>query len=355
MRRIPQKDHTVVLTDPVVYTDNKARNRSGHMTHAMTEFAPGCFIDFQSSCSPVRLRGHSAYGFAEYRISRDYGETYSEVKTLPYSWQALMDGMFTISVEKAVTCQDGSILAFCLRNTMLSEVCCEPWLTPVAVRSRDGGETWEEAFEVSPYKGRIYDAITLNGKIYFVQLNCDGFPGKNRETKYVLFVSEDDGKSFRELSRLPVDAVGRGYGALLWDGTLLHFYGCNIPQWKWMDHAVSRDFGKTWTVTEACFMEKGIRNCQLAYMEGVYLAHGRDGECTGFALYTSRDGQKWSKASYIGTRIGPCYYSNNLLLQKPGEKPFLLLQYSECWEDFDWGETGTACVDAMHRELRVEN
>ena len=141
---------TVHFTDPTVYVDNKKRNRSGHMTHAMTLLPNGSFIDFNSNCSPVRCAGHSAYGFVEYRLSSDGGKTYSEVFPLPYSVDSFMDGMFTISVEKAVTCPDGSILAFCLRNTAFEEICCEPWLTPMAVRSRDSGKTWEAPFEVSP-------------------------------------------------------------------------------------------------------------------------------------------------------------------------------------------------------------
>ena len=79
-----------------------------------------------------------------YRYSSDGGKTYTDPVPLGYSVDAFMDGLFTISVEKAVTCPDGSVLAFCLRNTMLEDVCCEPWLTPTAVRSRDGGRTWEE-------------------------------------------------------------------------------------------------------------------------------------------------------------------------------------------------------------------
>lgn len=53
-----------------------------------------------------------------------------------------MGGKNTISVEKAVACDDGTVVAFCLRNTTLQEVCCDPLDELSVVRSFDGGKTW---------------------------------------------------------------------------------------------------------------------------------------------------------------------------------------------------------------------
>ena len=64
--KIENEKYTVEFTEPVTYVDNKARNRSGHMTHAMCEFKPGCFIDFNSNCSAIRHGGHMPYGWVEY-------------------------------------------------------------------------------------------------------------------------------------------------------------------------------------------------------------------------------------------------------------------------------------------------
>ena len=116
-KKIVHDNYTVEIEAPEVYVDNEARKRSGHMTHAMAEFAPGCFIDFNSNCSATRLGGHSAFGFVEYRISRDSGKTYSPVRELAWTKDVLLEGMNTISIEKAVACNDGSIVAICLRNT----------------------------------------------------------------------------------------------------------------------------------------------------------------------------------------------------------------------------------------------
>ena len=72
-RRIERGGYAVVLSDPVLYVDNEARRRSGHMTHALAEFAPGCLIDFNANSSAELYDGHSTNGWVEYRVSRDGG------------------------------------------------------------------------------------------------------------------------------------------------------------------------------------------------------------------------------------------------------------------------------------------
>ncbi len=345
-----ENGYRVCLSEPVMHVDNAKRKRSGHMTHAMTMLSEGKFINFQSSCSPVRCGGHSAYGYVEYRFSEDYGRTYSDAKILPCSWDALMNGEFSMSVEKAVTCKDGSILAFCLRNTMLAPVCCEPWLTPWAVRSRDGGETWEAPFEVSPHRGRIYAATVVNGRIFFLQFKYEDFLGSQSEHKYGIFTSDDDGETFYELAELPIDGFGRGYGALLWDGNVLHAYAYNINDECHMDHAVSRDEGKTWELCEPCYLDRGIRNPQVAIIDGVYICHGRGDNARDFVYYSSLDGQNWSKHLLAEEGPGWSYYSNNLLLTENG-KSTLLIQYSAPIHE---GALARRQVNVMHQTLWIE-
>ena len=65
------------ISDPEMYVNNEARSRSGHMSHAMVEYAPGKIIAFNSNCSAVRYEGHSAFGWIEYRYSEDGGKTWS--------------------------------------------------------------------------------------------------------------------------------------------------------------------------------------------------------------------------------------------------------------------------------------
>ena len=82
---ICHENYRVVFENEELYVDNQSRKRSGHMTHAMTELSSDAFIDFNSNCSAVRLGGHSAYGWVEYRISEDNGRAYGETRVFPYS------------------------------------------------------------------------------------------------------------------------------------------------------------------------------------------------------------------------------------------------------------------------------
>ena len=73
MRTLKRENFTIQVSDPELYVDNQARGRSGHMSHAMAEFAPDTMIDFNSNCSPLRFDGHAAFGWIEYRVSKDAG------------------------------------------------------------------------------------------------------------------------------------------------------------------------------------------------------------------------------------------------------------------------------------------
>ena len=49
-KEIKHENYKAIIETPTVYVDNEARRRSGHMSHAMAEFAKGSFIDFNSNC-----------------------------------------------------------------------------------------------------------------------------------------------------------------------------------------------------------------------------------------------------------------------------------------------------------------
>ena len=347
-KEITHPDHRVILENPTVYVDNEKRGRSGHMSHAMAQFAPGCFIDFNSNCSANRHGGHFPYGWVEYRISRDCGKTYSDVKTLDYSMDCFLDGVHYISVEKAVACDDGTIVAICLRNDATHTYCCEPWSTPTVILSHDEGETWSDPYEMCPHAGRPYDACYHNGAIYVLHYCNEHFLGTDPSHVYRIYKSEDCGKSFRELSVIPFDTLRRGYGSILFDDKGdLHAYAYNEGDECNMDHAVSHDGGKSWEVLAPCFLEKGIRNPQTALVDGVYILNGRAKEVLGFVLYTSKDGNVWDEGIFVEYAPGAgAYYSNNLnLCDENGN--FLLIQYSSCYD-------GKAKVNVMHMNLRVQ-
>ena len=96
--KIKRDGYTIELSQPTLYVDNESRGRSGHMTHAIVEYAPGKLIDFNSNCSAVIHGGHSTYGFVEYRLSNDGGENFSEIYELPYSKKSFFDGVQADSI-----------------------------------------------------------------------------------------------------------------------------------------------------------------------------------------------------------------------------------------------------------------
>ena len=330
-----RKNYTLEIEEPTIHVDNGARGRSGHMSHALASFAPNTFIDFNANYSAVRNGGHYCYGWIEYSISKDSGKTFSELRTFPYSMKCFEDGLYTISVEKAVGCDDGTIVAFCLRNSALENMFCVPWETPTVVRSTDGGETWGEATELCEYKGRVYSAFCHEGAIYVLMFCNDYMWGQTEEHKYRLYKSTDNGVTFEEVSVVPFNTLDRAYGTMLLDQQgVLHVFVYNRKDEFVIDHAISKDMGKTWEILDMVPVNEGIRNPQLAYIDGVYVMHGRSWCKGGIAgenlvLYTSEDAYHWDEAIIIAhTKPSGQYYSDNLNLTDENGN-FLLIQYSE--------------------------
>lgn len=348
VQKIERENYILEFSKPEVYVDNKARNRSGHMSHAMAEFAPNKYINFNANCSPTRTDGHSVYGWIEYRISEDGGETYSKVYDFPYSKQAFEERKFMVSVEKAVSCEENHIVAFCLRNIGGVEGCCEPWDTPTAVISKNGGKSWGEPFEISPYKGRIYDAACYNGDIYFLEFCNENFLGEKPEHVYRLYVSRNKGESFEEVCVVPfADTMQRGYGAMLFDPDgRLHIFAYNRDNEFEIDHIISPDCGKSWGESHTNYLAKAIRNPQVTFIDGVYIIHGRAEDCTGFVLYSSTDCENWDEGTFLEEKHMLCYYSNNITLKAPDNSNRLLIQYSECYE--------SCRVNVMHVWMKVK-
>ena len=353
---IRREGFTVTVEEPTVYVDNQARRRSGHMTHGLAALDGKRFIDFNSNCSAERAGGHSTYGYVEYRTSEDAGKTYSEPSILPLSWEMFLDGIYSLSVEKVVATGTGRLVAVCLKNSAAGEeLCCEPWQEPFVIISDDFGKTWSSPRGFTPYKGRPYAACYQSGTI-FIMHNCnEHFLGSSPEHLYRLYVSTDNGETFSERAVIPFpDTTRRAYSALLFapDG-VLHAYAYNEADEAHTDHAVSRDEGKTWEVLPPVVTAKGLRNPQMAVIDGVFIAHGRAGDAKGLILYTSLDGCTWDEGTKIVEVPYPAgaYYSNNVVLEDEKGK-FLLMQYSHPYtmDSPYWN----ARVNVMHAVLRVE-
>lgn len=354
MHTLVHDNYTVEIEKPHIYVDNESRKRSGHMTHALARFSENEFIAFNSNCSAKRWGGHSPYGFIEYRLSQDSGKTFSEIFTLPYSIESFLDGIYAISVEKAVVCDDGTLVAFCLRNSAEGPTCCEPWDIPTVITSSDKGKSFSTPQELCTYKGRVYDAVYKDGVIYALQFCNENFLGTEKEHVYRIFTSEDNGKSFEEKCILPIDGKDHSYASLLIDKDgNLHAYGYCASNEQYLDHAISYDNGKNWTVLEPCFIKEGARNPQIALVDGVYILHGRAQDRKGFMIYSSPDGQNWDE----GVRLAPknhlagAFYSNNLNL-KDENGEFLLVQFSETYTDKE-DAFYVATVNVMHTQIRI--
>lgn len=346
--------NTIHLSEPEIYVDNEKRGRSGHIGHGLVEFAPGKIMAFNSNVSDKKYSGHSTFGWVEYRISEDYGKTWGEIQNLPYSVEEFYDGVHNVSVEKAVVCDDGTIVAFCLMNS--PEKLAEPWDNPRYVTSKDSGKTWSESKEVSPYKGRIYDALYYNGAIYVLEFCNDAaesFTGNSDEHLYRIFKSDDNGGSFYELSVVGFpETISRAYGNMIFtpEGRLM-VYAYNVSDENNMDCVISDDCGKTWGNYTKCYLENKIRNPQVNILDGQYILHGRAGESeagTGsFVFYTSKDGLVWDEGTILVKNRPACFYSNNLVVKCPDNKERMLVQYSENYNDPIPG-VWNAQVNVMH-------
>lgn len=334
--RIQGKKNNILVGAPTLSIDNQARGRSGHMGHPLLNLGNGRIMAFNSNVSANRCDGHSGFGWMEYRISEDYGETFGACNVIPYTEQVLLDGLYSAIIEMAVVCDDGSIVAFCNIFSQENAVCCNPYGKPTYIRSTDAGKTWEEAKNLSDFEGRVYGSRYYNGNIYVLEFCNKDVVGEKPEDLYRIFISRDNGKNFEELCVVPfTSTVGRFYGTLVFtpNGDLIA-YAYNQDSETELDYALSSDCGQTWRETGTCHLAKCIRNPQIAVLDGQFILHGRESCYTNaFVLYTSSDGIHWDEGSRIVDVLpGTSFYSNNVVVSKDG-KDRLLVQYSQTYEN----------------------
>lgn len=331
----------------ILFVDNSAKGRSGHLGHALVEYEPGKILAFSANCSDQN-NGHNGDGWMEFRRSVDGGRTWSEPQPLEYSKRVYdSDSGRSVMCEKAVLAQDGSILLFNLECANVAEkrYTWQPLFVPTVMRSSDGGKTWQEPVAVGDEPGRIWDVITHEGVIYALELANDStvkWYGTSPEHHYSLYVSTDDGNSFSRRSILPFEFEERGYGALtiLPDGKLIAYIYNQLDELH-LDYAISGDNGNTWSEVKTAYFAKQIRNPQISPFAGGYVLHGRSGskgeeDIRGhFVLYTSTDGIHWDEGQYLKKKTASAgAYSNNLLLHNPDGQPSgkLLIQASHAYE-----------------------
>ena len=322
----------------ILFVDHAAAGRSGHLGHALVEYAPGGILAFFANCSAYH-GGHSGDGWMEYRRSEDGGRTWGEPSVLDYS-RAVYEGHpdHSVMCEKAVLADDGAIILF---NLECRGKKWQPLAVPTYLRSIDGGLTWQPARVMGDHPGRIWDAMVHEGCIMALELCNDSkvaWYGNLPEHHYALYVSTDNGQTFARRSVLPFEFEKRGYGtmAILPDGNLV-VYVYNQADEKHLDYVTSVDGGHTWSDVQTSYMAKQIRNPQMAAFKQGYVLHGRSGnrgaetEKGHFVLYASRDGLSWDAGRYLRIRqAGLGAYSNNVSISGPDR---LLIQASHAYEE----------------------
>ena len=359
MKILSPKNPKIIFYDEHVFVDHEKKRRSGHLGHALAECKDGSILAFYSNCSGThgfspRCGGHTMYGWVEYRRSLDRGLTWGEPTVLQYSYEAFIDGTYKIGCEKAIVCDDGTIVLFCLRSI---GPFFEPYATPVCLISHDNGNTWSDPIEVYNERGRIYDAIYRDGIIFVLEFCYSteaGFTCAEEDKFYKILISEDNGKSFRVLSALPFNTLMHAYGNIIFreDGSLV-FYGYNERDEHNLTCLISEDNGKSWGHPFKSHVAKIARNPQVGFLNGYYICHGRSENGLNFVFYYSKDGITWDEGTVVsdlleGKPRGGCYYSNNLIIKGADNVNRMLVQYSEQYAQ------GTACVNICHAWISCE-
>ena len=235
-------------------------------------------------------------------------------------------------IEEGLVTKNGTIVVFVthFRNGVRDRI--------GFMRSGDQGATWTDYEPLDANFVGYPCAVAVAGDTNYVLIDNNAGP-------HVLYVSTDDGRTWYQRSRLTLDN-DKWYGAMtiMEDGHLLagaytsndehHFYYC-----------LSEDEGHTWSVQRKAYVDKKIRDPELAYLEGNYYLHGRSGslgEGRGrFVLYQSDDGKEWQSGILVsGDTAHPDGYSHNCIINKynddvPNE---LMIEYSIIYSGLDTNE-----------------
>jgi hypothetical protein len=332
--------------DGILFVNHEPQSRSGHMGHALVEYAPGRLLAFYPSCSSedARFKGHSGYGWMEYKRSEDGGATWSAPIIEPNS-KALFDEQIgrTMMCEKAVSPEEGTVVLFYLTCDMQTNGhVWEPYFEPKVATSHDGGQHFSQARLFLHEPGRIYDACVHNGAIYVLFFANPELPGIAHltEHEYRLYVSEDGGESFALRSRLPFQSTKHSYyGSFAFapDGRLIAYAYDELDE-RNLKGLVSEDEGRSWGPQRRMFFEQKIRNPQFTFFADRFFVHGRSGnygEHAGhFILYASLDGLNWDAGTILRHATeGAGAYSNNLIVHMPDGRERLLIQASHAYRE----------------------
>lgn len=335
MEHILKNHNTNITLTPdggILFVDHEKNNRSGHFGHAMVQCENGDVICFYPNCN-TDGHGHSARGWMEYTRSTDGGKTFSVAEPFPYSKNLYdLNIGYTSMCEKAVRAPDGSILVFNIICDVTKTPQWEPYMRPTYLRSTDNGYTWGDAKIFCPHRGRIYDVQVIGERIYV--LFSGGWNEAEKNNRFFMYVSEDNGATFTEHSRLPfaTGTMERFYGTMeqLADGSLI-VYTYNPNDEFRLDYTVTSADVDGWSEVRQAYFKRRIRNPQMIRYGGAYCIFGRSGswgaksEKNHFICYASSDGIHWDEGRFVvlGT-AGAGAYSNTLRVNFDGKERILV-------------------------------
>ena len=297
-----------IFGDVIADFKNDAPGRCSHGGPVCMEYANGDIAAFYANTSD-----HNLDGWSEYALSKNGGRTWKRHNKVQYSFDAYAkDQKYPVWVEEGLVTEKGTIILFL---THFRGGGSAIRIRLGTIKSYDNGATWTayETLDDGDFTG--YPCSTaVAGETNYAMVDSNAGP-------HVLYVSRDDGRRWSKRSAMSLDD-DKWYGTMtiMADGRLLagaytekdeqHFYYC-----------ISKDEGHTWGPQQKAYVDKMIRDPELAYLSGKYYLQGRSGHGKDgghrFVLYQSDDGEGWGKGIIVsGDTEKPDGYSQNCIINK---------------------------------------
>jgi hypothetical protein len=285
------------------------RMRNSHGGPVCMEYTDGTLVAFYTNTS-----GHNIDGWSEYALSRDGGRTWDKYHPFPFSKNAYeKDPKCPVWVEEGLVTENGTVV---LILTHFQKGESDKRIKNSITYSKDLGRSW---IDPRPFSDKVigYPAAVASKR----DVNYILFDGQGNPPLHELYVSTDSGETWTKRSTLPLQE-NAWYGAMciMDDGRILagayvtddenHLYYC-----------ISQDGGFTWSDQERTYLDKKIRDPELACLDGKYYLHGRSGHkgdgLGRFVLYQSNDGILWKKGVIVSSDTRKLDgYSHNCIINK---------------------------------------
>ncbi len=283
--------------------------RCSHGGPVCMEYANGTLVAFYANTS-----SHNTDGWSEYAFSKDGGRTWDKHHPFPYSHEAYKkDPKRPVWIEEGLVTEKGTAVLFLTHFDLKGGGAKR--IGNSIMRSHDHGITWSDPAPVANEAVGYPAAVAVTGTVNYVLF--DSLSDADHE----LWVSTDDGQTWRKRSTLPLQ-TDAWYGAMciMKDGRLLAgAYVARDPHHLY--YCISDNDGRTWGKQQKAYLDKKVRDPELAYLDGKYYLHGRsgqngDGSCR-FVIYQSNDGIRWKNGVIVsGDKRHPDGYSHNCIINK---------------------------------------